>query len=158
MFDLGLALSVVVALVIGSVTKKTPRSAQEPVGVAGRARGLPAEHPRQHRQRGVGRLAFLALFRTASWDGFKERPAARAAVLGLLAAAACTLRQSYLIPVAVFMVVFYCAERDRGDSRRGHGRRENLVIVGVAAGTLLLFLLPWMILSYRSDRTLLFPC
>jgi hypothetical protein len=157
MFDLGLALMVVVALILGSVNEKTPRSSKSlwvmPVMLA-----VSIPNVRSNSGSEVsGVLFFLALFRTASWDGYKERPFARAALLGLLAAATGTLRQSYLVPVAVFMIVFYLPNALAALRPSDTERRQKLAIVGVAAGTLLLFLLPWAVLLYRSDRTMLFP-
>jgi hypothetical protein len=156
-FDLGLCLVMVIALVLGSASARVPRTLKSlwilPVMFAV---SLPNTRANIGSETS-GVMAFLALFRTASWDGFKERPIARAALLGMIGAATCTLRQSYLVPVAVFMIAFYLPTAIAALRGGGAARRECVRTISVALGTLLLFLLGWMILSYRSNRTFLFP-
>jgi hypothetical protein len=157
MFDLGLAMLMVIAIIVGSVEKGTRPALRSlwalPVALLVTLPNIRANSASEM----SGVLFFLALFRTASCNPLRDRPRARAAILGLLAAATCTLRQSYVVPVAVFMVVLYLPNVLAALRASGPARREHLVAVGIAAGTLLLCLLPWAILSYRSNRTLLFP-
>jgi hypothetical protein len=54
-----------------------------------------------------GVVFFLAMFRTATSKSFAERPLAGGMLVGGLGAVACTLRQSYLAPVGIFMIVLY---------------------------------------------------
>jgi hypothetical protein len=104
-----------------------------------------------------GVFMFLSLYRTAASVNFRRRSLASAALLGLLAAVACTLRQSYLVPVAVFLVVLYLPAARRSLYAEDESRREQLRAIIIAGGTLLVLLIPWAVMSYRSNRTFLFP-
>ncbi len=91
-----------------------------------------------------GVVLFLALFRTATWPGFDLSSARGAAVVGLLAAAVAALRHSYIVPAATFVVLLY-----------GMSGVRRPAIAALAA--LVVFLLPWATLSYRSSGTPLYP-
>jgi hypothetical protein len=157
MFDLGLALFVAIALILGAPEKRTPGVMRilwvMPVMLMVGVPNLRANSASEV----SGVAIFLGLYRTASWKGFAERPLAGAVVLGMLAAAVCTLRQSYLIPAAVFMVVFYLPVALSGLLAPGPEGRRKLAAVGIAAGAILVFLVPWAVVSYRSHGTFLFP-
>jgi len=78
----------------------------------------------------------------------------KAAMVGLAAMAVCTLRQSYILPVGL-LLAFHYGGRIIASPLSDLTRilRDGAY---VAAG-LFIFLLPWMILSYRSHATFLFP-
>ena len=157
MFDLGLSLFITIALVLGAPDPRTPRSMKilwlMPVMLMV---GLPNVRANSASEMS-GVAIFVGLYRTASWKGFTERPLAGAVVLGMLAAAACTLRQSYLVPVAVFLVVFYLPIFISALRTDGPERARKLAAVGACAGATVFFLIPWAVFSYRSHGTFLFP-
>jgi hypothetical protein len=97
-------------------------------------------------------LAFFRLFDDARMD--VERPMGNAVVVGLLGAAASSLRQNYLGTVAVTVAAFYLFRlfATSGEARRGLWKEVALV-----AGASFAALLPWMILSYINGRTFLYP-
>ena len=103
-----------------------------------------------------GVVIFLALYKTASSPARARHPLRCAALLGMLAAVAASLRQPYIVPAVAFMVLLYAPVAIRAVLRPGE-RRQGLAEVGIAAATLLAVLLPWALLSYRSSGTLLFP-
>ena len=90
------------------------------------------------------------------WDAtspaWEERRSA--ALVGLLAMAMCTLRQNYLVPVALFISFGFGARFawPQNGQRLAVLRQSALVAAATVA-----FLLPWMVLSYRSSGTFLFP-
>jgi hypothetical protein len=101
-----------------------------------------------------GAVFFAATFRLLGRKRAATESAARNALAVALATfAACTLRQSNLIPAAAIPAVWYVLRfvRDRGLRRRWAG---EAALAGLFTGALLL---PWMILSYRSSGTLLYP-
>jgi hypothetical protein len=97
-------------------------------------------------------LAFFRLFDDARMDA--ERPLGNAVAVGLLAAAASSLRQNYLGAAAVTVAAFYLF-RLFATSRAA--RRQLWKEVAFVAGASLAALLPWMILSYINGRTFLYP-
>ncbi|WP_394833827.1 hypothetical protein LVJ94_45710 [Pendulispora rubella] len=104
----------------------------------------------------TGAVLFLAMFRTV--DRRATRPGVATALpLALVCAAACTLRQNYILTCGVFLVATYLAFSVRGAIRAGALRWSEFREAFVCAGLTLAFLLPWLVLSYRSSRTFLFP-
>lgn len=101
-----------------------------------------------------GAVLFLALFRTACAPAFDDRPRQQALVIGMLAAAAATLRHSYLVPAGAFVALLYAPGILRSlRERRWHEMAE----VAIAPASMALCVLPWALLSYRSSGTLLYP-
>jgi hypothetical protein len=101
-----------------------------------------------------GTAFFLALFRILDGKTHGELTDGRRAILvGLLAAAAWTLRQNYLVAVLAFLGTTYGL---RWFDER-HGKRAVLRSLMLSLGALLLFLIPWSIVSQRSSGTFLFP-
>lgn len=99
-----------------------------------------------------GAALFLGLYRTAAaGDAMTPR---RAALLGLVAAATCTLRQNYL-PVAAGFVVLVLVLRLRRPLRASL-RADRWLWAGAVAGGLLA-LAPYLIASWRSCQTFLYP-
>jgi hypothetical protein len=101
-----------------------------------------------------GSVFFLALFRVFDGEMSDTLTSRRGPILiGLLSAAAWTLRQNYLVAVLAILGATY-AMRWFYDAP---ARRQLAVGFGRALGALLLFLIPWWIVSYRSSATFLFP-
>jgi len=103
----------------------------------------------------AGVVIFFGLYRTLLWidEDDAVRPIAGATVVALVATAACALRSNY-IAVAVPMVALSYAHLawKRPERRRAHMREAVY-----AAALSLAFLAPWMISSYLSSGTPLFP-
>lgn len=89
-----------------------------------------------------GAALFFALYRTIARGHW--------GLVGLVGAAACTLRQNYLVVVVLFVALALLASRREG----WKVVRANLwLVLGVAVAVIL----PWWIASYRSSGTFLFP-
>ena len=158
LFDCGLSLAMVLLLIMGAIGERTPRASRLVTALLPLLFMLTLPSVRMNTASEMSGVAFfLALFRTATSRTIRERPASAAVLLGLLGAGACTLRHSYLVPVAVFMVVLYLPNARAALWAAGSERRRLLREIGLAAGLLVLFLLPWAALAWRSNRTLLFP-
>ena len=101
-----------------------------------------------------GAVFFLALFHVldAENDALTDRRVN--AVLGLLAAAAWTLRQNYLVPLLAVLGASYALNLVGEPAAR---RREVARAGARTLGFVALFLIPWWIVSYRSSGTFLFP-
>jgi hypothetical protein len=152
--DLGISPAIVLALILGAADGRTPRE----LGVLLVLFVLTLPDLRANSASEMSGVVFLlAMYRTATWVGSLDRPAAGAAALGLVGAAACTLRHSYLAPVCLFMTLVYLPATIAGLSTRWSVGRRHLTAVSAAAGSLLVFVLPWALLAYRSNGTLLFP-
>jgi hypothetical protein len=101
----------------------------------------------------IGLALFLSLYRTLAWSELQSSPfLSRTLIVALITSALCALKSSF-IPVGAGLLVcsFFCYARERGF------RRWEVL---EAAGTALLcfaFTLPWMISTYRSSGTLLYP-
>jgi hypothetical protein len=103
----------------------------------------------------TGAVFFLALYRLLA--GGHARPSAgwRGALLvGLVGAAASSLRQNYIAGVALVVILTMCA---RLASATKEQRPRVLVHALVVAGLSLAAIFPWLALAYRSNGTFLFP-
>jgi hypothetical protein len=101
----------------------------------------------------TGLSLFLTLFRTQLRVALRGRPSARSGVLvALIASALCSLKTTH-IPACALVVVIACLAQGRDVRSRSSRVRELLVIVGLT----LLFMAPWMLASYESNGTPLFP-
>jgi hypothetical protein len=103
-----------------------------------------------------GVVVFYGLYRTLAWLDDGERPArgpAAAAIIGLVAIAACTLRSNYIAVAVPLVALSYVSLWLRGGSERGSHMREALCCAALSFA----FLAPWMFLSWRSSGTPLFP-
>ena len=100
---------------------------------------------------------FFAIFRTLSFlqANADHEPSPRtmwrsAILVGLVGGATCTLRQNYFAPViAILGMSFISLEFSR--------KRHRFIETSLAAGASLLALLPWLVVSYRSNHTFLYP-
>ena len=106
-----------------------------------------------------GLAFFLAFFQTLERLPSSSFLPARAAAVRLLpialtGAALCTLRQNYQAVVALVLVFSYGLAALRA---RKEGVRPILVEGAVCLGLIGLFVLPWLVLLYRSSDTFLFP-
>ena len=103
-----------------------------------------------------GTVFFLALYRVldAEWPPAEPDPGRATTILvALLGAAACTLRQNYLAAVvAILAAVYGLRLLDHPTARRQIARAGAR-----AAGLLVLVLLPWWIVNWRSSGTFLYP-
>lgn len=103
-----------------------------------------------------GVVIFLGLYRTMLWLDERQgaqKPAANAAIVALLAIAACTLRSNYIAVAVPMVALSYAFLVWKGGADRGRWVRETLYTVAFSIA----FLAPWMILSYGSSGTPLFP-
>jgi hypothetical protein len=103
-----------------------------------------------------GVALFIGLFRTLVWaDRTGAAPSWRNALpIAMLSAGACTLRQNYLpVPVLVLGLSYATLVFSKG----GLHWRARLAEPAWAAGLTFLFLLPWLISSWQSAHTFLFP-
>lgn len=103
-----------------------------------------------------GVVIFFGLYRTMVWLDERERespPIANAAIVAVLATAACTLRSNYIAVCVPMVALSYAVLVLKGGAARGRWLRETLYAVAFSIA----FLAPWMILSYGSSGTPLFP-
>jgi hypothetical protein len=102
-----------------------------------------------------GVVIFVALFRVLDEIRFEElRPWAYAALVGALAAAVSTLRQTYMVAAAL-LLGFVCLSRVvYPDGRPRRAQLRNLVLTLVAT---IGFLVPWMVMSAGSIGTAFYP-
>jgi len=104
-----------------------------------------------------GVVFFFAIFRTLSFlqANADNEPSPHtmwrsAIVIGLVAGATCTLRQNYFAPVVALLgVSFISLEFSR--------KRYRFVETSLVASASFLTLMPWLIVSYRSNHTFLYP-
>lgn len=106
-----------------------------------------------------GLAFFLGLYQSLELlpDDLALQPRAamrRVVPLALLGAATCALRQNYQAAVGVVLVVAYAFAFKHSHVRP---RWRRLVEPAFGAGLLVLFLVPWFVLLYRSNDTFLFP-
>ena len=153
LLDMGICLIIVLALVIGDRGREPPGLWLLPVLLVVTLSNIRTNSTSVM----SGVVFFLALFRTASAPALAERPLRRGAVLGLLAAAAATLRQSFIVPACAFLAILYTPAAWQA-FRAPHGqRRSRLASAVIAPVAMLVCLLPWALLSQRSSATVLFP-
>ncbi len=97
---------------------------------------------------------FLGLARTLSWLGQRERAAWQNALpVALIGAAACTLRQNYIVVPAAMLAVSYSSRA----LVRGRPMSWRLVEPALTAAFSFAFLLPWFAVAYRSNQTFFYP-
>jgi hypothetical protein len=98
---------------------------------------------------------FLGLYRTMVWIDDRPRGAAwrPAVVLGLIAAAVCTLRQNYLVVPIVMVGVSYLYKMS-SEARPWRARLTEPLLAGVAFFGAIL---PWLFSAWQSSRSFLFP-
>jgi hypothetical protein len=150
--DRGICVLLVLGLVIGYATTPARRAGALLAVVL----FLCIRHPHHNLASEIsGVVFFLAIFRVlddGSIDG--KHPSANAIVIGLLSAAACTLRQNFLIAVGVTVALHYVFRlASAGASWRRDVRRE----AALTAGVTLAALAPWMLMSYANAHTILYP-
>ncbi len=158
MVDNGMALFTVMALVVGHVrqAKRTSR----PIVLLLLLFILTLPEIRLNTATEMTGVAFfLGLYRTIAWPAFDRAPAMRGAVaVALLSAGICALRQNYLVPLAVLLVLVYGAPLVRAVRLRSlHLRGPALISAVGTAGLLVLFMIPWWAMSYRWVHSFAFP-
>ena len=103
-----------------------------------------------------GVVVFYGLYRTLVWLDRREvgdGAVASAAVVALVASAACTLRSNYIAVCVPMVALSYAHLVWNAGEDRGKRLRET----AWAAALSFAFLIPWMVLSYQSSGTPLFP-
>ncbi len=95
---------------------------------------------------------FLALYRTFAWlsEGGVAIGARGAVLVSFLVAALGSLRPSYAVVAAAFALL--ACRRTLGSGSRA-ARRDVMLVGGLSA----LLVAPWLVMSWRSNYTLLFP-
>ena len=97
---------------------------------------------------------FLGLYRTVTWSGRRERKAwASALPIALVGAATCTLRQNYLLVAAAMLALMYGFRFFAAKGPLRWRLEETLC----AAALSVLFLVPWFVLAWQSNRTFFYP-
>jgi hypothetical protein len=153
--DNGICVLVLVGLVVGWVRER-PRF---PLGVAVPALiGLFTLHYYDLNTNAAsglsGAVFFLAMFRVLDRPRRAGESAwANALALALVASAACTLRQSNLAAAVLIPAAYYGLRM----ARERDARRRWVQEAALAALFSLALLLPWMVLTYRSCGTPLYP-
>jgi hypothetical protein len=107
----------------------------------------------------TGVVFFLAAYRTLAWPPIQQTGGWRSAIpVALLAAGACTLRQNYLVPMAVFLGLEYGRSMVVATQSRPLRIATRASIDALATLALVvLFLGPWWATSQRWCRTFLYP-
>ena len=152
MIDDGICFLFVAALIVGyEGVKKTTRVAI----VLALVYFIAVPHRPHNIQAAVSGVAlFLAMFRLFDASPFtRMRPLANAIVVGLLAAAVCTLRQNYMSAIAAFVAFYYAS---LVVSEKGARWRWLIEMAAVAFATVL-FLAPWAIVTFQTAHTFFYP-
>jgi hypothetical protein len=154
LLDGGVCVLLLLGLIVGY--RGGPRPALRPAILAAGFMAMTLPHqPHNIGSEMSGVVVFVALFRVFDEIRFEElRPGAFAVLAGALAAAVCTLRQTYMLAAAL-LLGFVCLSRvvyPEGRPRRAQLR--NLVLTLVAT---IGFLVPWMIMSAGSIGTPFYP-
>jgi hypothetical protein len=102
----------------------------------------------------TGVALFLALYRTLARAAAATRPAGLFVTAGAVAAAACTLRQSYL-PVALLFLGLVLVFRLAAAPAGARAAERRLWLAALAGGAVAL--VPYLISAYRSNQTFLYP-
>jgi hypothetical protein len=101
----------------------------------------------------TGAVFFFALFRLFDAPLERDRPWATGAAIAIVAAAACTLRQNFILAVGAILAVHYLWSFVTPLAGRARVVREALSMAAV----LVLALAAWLVLARRSAGTLLYP-
>ncbi len=102
----------------------------------------------------TGAVFFLALYRLLSEGYLRPSAGWRAALLiGLVGAAASTLRQNYIAGMALVIVFTLSSHILRGKGERRFLLRYALIVGGLSLAAIF----PWLALAYRSNGSFLFP-
>ncbi|MEG4057694.1 MULTISPECIES: hypothetical protein [unclassified Microcoleus] len=97
---------------------------------------------------------FLSLFRVFEWDHLKgTNIESNAAIIGLLAAAICALKSTFIPPCIIFFTCSYFFYILGGS----HIKHKAIYEFCLASILLAMFILPWSISLYQSSGTLLYP-
>ncbi len=149
-FDHGVALTMVALLVIGHRADGRRARGEVVLLALGLLYAVPSVSVNSASYfSGVAML--FGLYRTLAWNGRGgATPPHHAAMVGLVGAAACTLRQNFLPVVAIMIAAGYVPYALR---RYPRGAKELAWIAAVGGAALA----PWLVLAWRSGRTFLYP-
>ena len=154
-FDRGICVLLIVALILGHRSGRRRMPLAFTALVLGFFLTLP-NNSINSAPHFAGFAFFLGMFRTMVFVREDDRVSSKAIVLALVAIATCTLRQNYLsVPVLTLGVSYaYRLLGKRGGEGTFRERlREPLLVCAVSV----VLLLPWLILAYRSNQSILFP-
>ena len=152
--DGGMCVLLLLGLIVGY--RGGPRAATRPAIIAAGFMAMTLPHQPHNISSEISGVAmFVALFRVLDEVRFEEqRPWAFAVLVGALAAAVCTLRQTYMVAAAL-LLGFFCLARvvyPEGRPRRAQLRQLFLTLAATSG-----FLVPWMVLSAGSIGTAFYP-
>lgn len=153
MFDQGLCFLVVLALLVADRARMAPGLWLMPLVLA---LVLPDIRGNSTSQMS-GVALFLALFRTAVAPFAEAVPMRRAIVLGLLAAAATTLRHWYIVAALAFLGCFYLPTLLAALRLSWAARLRQLAVPATALAAMLVVLIPWAVLAGLAVGTPLYP-
>jgi hypothetical protein len=154
-FDRGICVLMIVALIVGHRSGRR----RMPLAVTALVLGFFLSLPNisiNSAPHFAGFAFFLGMFRTMVFLRESDRVSAKAIVVAVVAIATCTLRQNYLsVPITTLAISYgYRLLGKRGGTSTLRERlREPLLVASLSA----LALLPWLVLAYRSNATILFP-
>jgi hypothetical protein len=153
-FDRGICVILIVALILGHRAGRRRMPLALTVLVLGFFLGLP-NNSINTAAHFAGFAFFLGMFRTMVFLREDDRTISKAAVLALVAIATCTLRQNYLsVPITTLAVSYGYRLLGKRPGTTFRGRlREPMIVAALSV----VALLPWLILAYRSNQSILFP-
>ena len=154
-FDRGICVLLIVALILGHRSGRRRMPLAFTALVLGFFLTLP-NNSINSAPHFAGFAFFLGMFRTMVFVREDDRVSSKAIVLALVAIATCTLRQNYLsVPVLTLGVsyAYRLLGKRGGDGTFRERLREPLLVCAVSV----VLLLPWLILAYRSNQSILFP-
>ncbi len=99
----------------------------------------------------------LYLIETGGRDQEKDQARRLLWLAGLVAAGAAALKAHLMLGAAAAVFFFWLAAVFYAGKEEGGGRGRHAVTLGHLGGSMLVFLLPWMALLWRSSGTVLFP-
>jgi hypothetical protein len=153
-FDRGICVLIIVALVLGHRSGRRRMPLAFTALVLGFFLSLP-NNSINTAAHFAGFAFFLGLFRTVVFLREDDAVRSKAIVLALVAIATCTLRQNYLsVPITLLGISYvYRLLGKRGGDTFKERLREPLLVAALSV----VALLPWLVLAYRSNQSILFP-
>ncbi len=158
LLDHGMALLTVMGLLVGHL-KSSRRTSRAVVLLA---LLLTVTIPEIRANTGAamtGVVFFLGLYRTLTWHPIKDGQGLREAIpVALLAAGACALRQNYLAPIGIWLILEYGYPIVRSVRLRPMSIDSGRVMSAAMTGTMVaVFLTPWWAMAQHWCGTFLFP-
>lgn len=153
-FDRGMCVVLIVALILGHRAGRRRMPLAFTALVLGFFLSLP-NNSINTAAHFAGFAFFLGLFRTMVHLREDDAMRSKGVVLALVAIATCTLRQNYLsVPVTMLGITYaYRVFGKRGGTTFRERLNEPLLVAAISV----VALLPWLVLAYRSNQSILFP-